>query len=180
MRLKRTPPQRARRPSCEIFSTCRSSFSSDDDGINCARILQYLRLSVCFWGTIVRFRTGISHAGPHLRGGDMKPGKTWHFGIAALAVLLAACQSQPGGAKAELSGVVTSANGPEAGVWVIAETTDLPTKYTKIVVTDDRGRYLVPDLPQASYSVWVRGYGLVDSPKVQATPGRTLDLTAVV
>jgi hypothetical protein len=110
----------------------------------------------------------------------MKPGKTWHFGIAALAVLLAACQSQPGGAKAELSGVVTSANGPEAGVWVIAETTDLPTKYTKIVVTDDRGRYLVPDLPQASYSVWVRGYGLVDSPKVQATPGRTLDLTAVV
>jgi hypothetical protein len=49
-------------------------------------------------------------------------------------------------------------------VWVIAETSDLPTKFVRIVVTDDRGRYLVPDLPKASYSVWVRGYGLVDSP----------------
>jgi hypothetical protein len=36
----------------------------------------------------------------------------------------------------------------------------------KIVVTDDRGRYVVPDLPRANYNVWVRGYGLVDSPKV--------------
>ena len=66
----------------------------------------------------------------------------------------------------DLGGVVTSANGPEAGVWVIAETADLPTKFAKIVVTDDRGRYLMPDLPKATYSVWVRGYGLVDSPKV--------------
>src|SRR4029077_12439642 len=64
-------------------------------------------------------------------------------------------------------------------VWVIAETTDLPTKFAKVVVTDDRGRFLIPDLPKASYSVWVRGYGLVDSPKVQSTPGKTLDLTAV-
>ena len=80
----------------------------------------------------------------------------------------------------DLGGVVTSSNGPEAGVWVIAETTDLGTKYVKIVVTDDRGRYLVPDLPKANYSVWVRGYGLVDSPKVKATPGKTLDLKAVV
>ena len=80
----------------------------------------------------------------------------------------------------DLGGVVTSANGPEAGVWVIAETTDLPTKYAKIVVTDDRGRYLVPDLPKATYSVWVRGYGLVDSSKVRTAPGRTLNLTAVV
>ena len=79
-----------------------------------------------------------------------------------------------------LGGVVTSANGPEAGVWVIAETTDLPTKFVKIVVTDDLGRYVLPDLPEANYSVWVRGYGLVDSPKVQAAPGRILDLTAVV
>src|SRR6185503_10372153 len=68
--------------------------------------------------------------------------------------------------------------GPEAGVWVIAETTDLPTKYAKMVVTDERGRYLVPGLPKATYSVWVRGYGLVDSPKVRAEPGRRLDLTA--
>src|ERR1700732_2334390 len=80
----------------------------------------------------------------------------------------------------DLGGVVTSPNGPEAGVWVIAETTDLPTKFVRIVVTDERGRYLVPDLPKANYSVWVRGYGLVDSPKVKATPGRNLDLKAVV
>jgi len=80
----------------------------------------------------------------------------------------------------DLSGVVRSANGPEAGVWVIAETGDLPTKFTKIVVTDDRGRYLIPELPKANYSVWVRGYGLVDSPKVRAAPGKVLDLTAVV
>jgi hypothetical protein len=76
-------------------------------------------------------------------------------------------------------GVVTGARGPEAGVWVIAETADLPTLYTKIVVTDDRGRYLVPDLPQANYSVWVRGYGLVDSPKVETTPGKILNLKAM-
>ena len=80
----------------------------------------------------------------------------------------------------DLGGVVTSAKGPEAGVWVVAETSDLPTKFVKIVVTDDRGRYLLPDLPKANYNVWVRGYGLVDSPKVQATSGRTLNLTAVV
>jgi hypothetical protein len=82
--------------------------------------------------------------------------------------------------NADLGGVVTSANGPEAGVWVIAETTGLPTKFVRIVVTDDQGRYLVPDLPKANYSVWVRGYGLVDSPKVQATPGKNLNLKAVV
>src|SRR6185436_409654 len=80
----------------------------------------------------------------------------------------------------ELGGVVASSKGPEAGVWVIAETTDLPTKFTRIVVTDDRGRYLVPDLPKANYNVWVRGYGLVDSPKVQSAPGKPLDLKAVV
>ena len=82
--------------------------------------------------------------------------------------------------NADLGGVVSSPNGPEAGVWVIAETTDLPTKFVKIVVTDDLGRYLVPDLPKGNYNVWVRGYGLVDSPKVKATPGKTLDLKAIV
>src|ERR1700727_3168641 len=65
-----------------------------------------------------------------------------------------------------IAGVVTSAKGPEAGVWVIAETRDLPTRYIKIVVTDDQGRYLMPDLPKADYKVWVRGYGLVDSQPV--------------
>src|SRR5215208_5152356 len=79
----------------------------------------------------------------------------------------------------DIGGVVTGAKGPEAGVWVIAETTDLPTRLIKTVVTDDQGRYLVPDLPKANYDVWVRGYGLVDSPKVKATPGRTLPLKAV-
>jgi hypothetical protein len=80
----------------------------------------------------------------------------------------------------DIGGVVRGPNGPEAGVWVIAETTDLPTKYAKMVVTDEVGRYLLPDLPQATYSIWVRGYGLVDSPQERSAPGRTLDLTAVV
>ena len=79
----------------------------------------------------------------------------------------------------DLGGTVIGAAGPEAGVWVIAETTDLPTKFARIVVTDDQGRYLIPAMPQANYMVWVRGYGLIDSPKVQATPGKLLNLTAV-
>jgi hypothetical protein len=79
----------------------------------------------------------------------------------------------------DLGGVVRSASGPESGVWVIAETTSTPTRYTKIVVTDDRGRFLIPDLPKGSYNVWVRGYGLVDSAKVQSMPGKTLQLNAV-
>ena len=41
------------------------------------------------------------------------------------------------------------------------------------------GRYLIPDLPRATYDVWVRGYGLIDSQKVKATPGKALPLTAV-
>src|SRR5215472_13818076 len=79
----------------------------------------------------------------------------------------------------DLGGVVTGKNGPEAGVWVIAETTGLPTAFAKIAVTDDQGRYLIPDLPQANYDVWVRGYGLVDSPRVIATPGKIVNLQAV-
>src|SRR5581483_8553463 len=72
----------------------------------------------------------------------------------------------------DIGGVVTGARGPEAGVWVIAESKELPTTLRRIVVTDDQGRYVVPDLPKGSYSVWVRGYGLVDSPKVTASPGK--------
>ena len=113
------------------------------------------------------------------------------IGIAALAMSLAPVSAQPKPPQGvttstvaidadDIGGVVRGAKGPEAGVWVIAETTDLPTRYTKSVVTDDQGRYVIPDLPTANYQVWVRGYGLVDSPKVQAAPGRALDLKAVM
>jgi hypothetical protein len=80
---------------------------------------------------------------------------------------------------AGITGTVTGPNGPEAGVWVIAETTELPTRFIKIVVTNDQGRYVLPDLPGADYSVWSRGYGLVDSPKLHGVPGQTVDLAAV-
>ncbi len=89
----------------------------------------------------------------------------------------------PSGAVAidndDIGGVVSGPRGPEAGVWVIAETMDTPTRLIKIVVTDDQGRYLVPDLPNGSYDLWVRGYGLVDSPKVKSTRGKTVNLKAV-
>lgn len=91
----------------------------------------------------------------------------------------AATAAKPAAAGA-LSGVVTGPSGPEAGVWVIAETASLPTGYAKVVVTDDNGRFVIPELPKASYKVWVRGYGLVDSPKVSATIGQNLKLKAVV
>jgi hypothetical protein len=105
----------------------------------------------------------------------------------ALAGLLAGIPAQLSAQQApavnigatDLGGVVTGPSGPEAGVWVIAETKDLPTRYAKIVVTDDQGRYVVPDLPKANYTIWVRGYGLVDSPKVQSDPGKIVNLTAV-
>src|SRR6266545_2475406 len=79
----------------------------------------------------------------------------------------------------DIGGVVSGPAGPEAGVWVIAETTELPTRFARIVVTDDRGQYVIPNLPNATYRVWVRGYGLVDGPKVQASPGKIVNLTAV-
>src|SRR5256712_11051363 len=109
------------------------------------------------------------------------------LGLAAAALIsssLAWVNAQaPGGATVsidpdDIGGVVTSSKGPEAGVWVIAETTELPTKFVRIVVTDDQGRYVVPDLPKAKYKVWVRGYGLVDSPKVDGEPGKPLNLRA--
>src|SRR5437899_9378415 len=80
----------------------------------------------------------------------------------------------------DIGGVVAGPNGPEAGVWVIAETNELQTKFAKIVVTDDQGRYVIPDLPpNVNYAIWVRGYGLVDSPKLRAKPGQHVNLTAV-
>ena len=103
-----------------------------------------------------------------------------------LAVMLGCAESGPDGNTAvpidadDIGGTVTSSQGTEAGVWVVAETSDLPTKFIRIVVTDDHGRYVIPDLPDAVYEVFVRGYGLVDSPRVSATRGRTLDLEAVI
>jgi hypothetical protein len=79
----------------------------------------------------------------------------------------------------DIAGVVSGPRGPEPGVWVIAETKDLPATFRKIVVTDESGRYLLPDLPAGSYMVWVRGYGLVDSPKVSAKRGTVVNLIAV-
>lgn len=119
----------------------------------------------------------------------MKISKTPYFvaatGLFAILLVLAphimTARQSIGNVKIDpdnLAGVVTSAKGPEAGVWVIAETTDMPTRLIKIVITDDRGRYLLPDLPLANYSVWVRGYGLVDSAKVKTRPGKILNLTA--
>ena len=79
-----------------------------------------------------------------------------------------------------IGGVVTSTKGPEAGVWVIAETNDLGNRLIKIVVTDDQGRFMLPDLQKAKYDIWVRGYGLVDSKHVTSEPGKNVNLTAVI
>src|SRR5690606_39316609 len=73
--------------------------------------------------------------------------------------------------EGRIAGVDVGDSGPEAGVWVIAETDDLPTKYAKIVVTDDEGRFVLPELPMVNYHVWVRGYGLRDSDKTYLRPG---------
>src|SRR6202045_2346394 len=114
----------------------------------------------------------------------MKTGNGRHAKIVAIA--LASClagafalvkaQQRPAAdvaiGSSDLGGVVTSMNGPEAGAWVVAETADLPTKFAKMVVTDERGRYVIPELPKANYSVWSRGYGLVDSARQTSQPGK--------
>src|SRR6188474_1683231 len=119
----------------------------------------------------------------------MSTSKVFYMALTAFVAALVLVALQPGLTAVQnntvpidnddIGGVVTGANGPEAGVWVIAETTNLPTRMIRIVVTDDQGRFLVPDLPKANYDVWVRGYGLIDSPKTQSAPGRTLNLKAV-
>jgi hypothetical protein len=118
--------------------------------------------------------------------------KIFYVTIVAIAIVAILGVSRPGHTArkpaataipmdaTDIAGVVTSSKGPESGVWVIAETKDLGTGFRKIVVTDDQGRYLIPGLPKANYTVWVRGYGLVDSAKVQAVPGKPLDLKAVI
>ena len=100
-----------------------------------------------------------------------------------LSGLIAALVADPSAQQASrpegsISGVVQSSQGREAGVWVIAETDDLPTQFVKIVVTDDDGRFVVPELPTATYDVWVRGYGLADSTPIKASPGAALTLNA--
>jgi hypothetical protein len=118
---------------------------------------------------------------------NSSPRRAWilrRMGVAGLLLCrIAAPQaagSEPRIAAAEIGGTVTSAHGAEAGVWVIAETRDFPTRFAKIVVTDEAGRYLIPELPQAKYRVWVRGYGLVDSPGVDATLGHRLDIATTI
>jgi hypothetical protein len=76
----------------------------------------------------------------------------------------------------DVGGVVTGPTGPEAGVWVIAQTAELGTPFVRIVVTDDQGRYVVPDLPKATYDVWARGYGLADSSKTKTAPGKIVHI----
>src|ERR1700736_3809295 len=76
--------------------------------------------------------------------------------VSAPAQLLSAQTAAVAIDNDDIGGVVTGPNGPEAGVWVIAETTELPTKFAKIVVTDDQGRFVIPDLPpRVNYEVWV-------------------------
>ena len=111
--------------------------------------------------------------------------RRWRVGLIGLMAAAtvdssSALQSQRA-APGYITGVVRSAQGPEAGVWVIAETKDLPTNFIKIVVTDDRGRFMLPELPAADYRVWVRGYGLVDSTPIQMKPSaREIALTATL
>src|ERR1700680_1896116 len=119
----------------------------------------------------------------------MKTKRTVCLGMLSASVAALLCAASANSASAQpaagaqvridaddIGGVVRGAKGPEAGVWVVAETRDLPTKYVKIVVTDDQGRFVIPDLPKATYDVWVRGYGLVDSPRTKAQPGKLIEL----
>ena len=80
--------------------------------------------------------------------------------------------------KSSIGGVVVNVSGqkPEAGVWVVAETKSLPVPFRKIVVTDDEGQFLLPDLPDASYEIWVRGYGLKDSARVKGARGESVSI----
>jgi hypothetical protein len=109
--------------------------------------------------------------------------------IAAITALLAAGVASaqvPGPADRSypegfITGSVTSGAGPEAGVWVIAETKESNTPLIKIVVTDDQGKFTLPQMPDFTYNLWVRGYGLLDSAKVEGRPGDTnLELKAEV
>src|SRR6266436_2076909 len=141
--------------------------------------------------TIVDGDPGIANGTSESESGgeNMKTRNSLYLGVAAVAIALAfgvapttvvAQQATTVSVGAtDIGGVVRGPNGPEAGVWVIAETTDLPTKMNKTVVTDDQGRYLIPDLPKANYIVWARGYGLVDSARTQSEPGKIVNIAAI-
>src|SRR5512139_383779 len=102
-------------------------------------------------------------------------------GLAAAVLAQAPSPARRAYPEGFMSGRVTSGAGPEAGVWVIAETHETNTPFIKIVVTDDEGRFTLPQLPSATYSVWVRGYGLLDSARIKGRPGDTdLELKAEV
>lgn len=108
----------------------------------------------------------------------MKTTKARVLLCAALIWLIAGFTVNPGRAQQTtragyITGVVQGAQGPEAGVWVIAETKDLLTNFIKIVVTNDQGRFMLPELPDANYKVWVRGYGLIDSAPIEMKPSTT-------
>ena len=116
----------------------------------------------------VRFRT------MSLQTSDSRP--SFRDGLSSLLVCLMVFLTLPASAQQDvregiISGNVMSGSGTEAGVWVIAETDDLPTHYTKIVVTDGQGRFVLPELPDALFKVWVRGYGLVDSDPMHLRSG---------
>src|SRR5262249_12630721 len=121
----------------------------------------------------------------------MRPKASLHSSVAAIGAALllslsparlAAQQTAPAGVtvgESDLGGGGSGPKGPEAGGWGIAEATDPPPNIRTTGVTDDEGRYVLPELPKANYTVWVRGYGLVDSPKLQSAPGKILNLNAV-
>src|ERR1051325_3203331 len=111
-------------------------------------------------------------------GDNMKLKQAFRGTAVAIGLAVTGCQTQqssitpsPTTEGDDIVGIVAGPKGPEAGVWVIAETNELPTKYTKIVVTDEHGRFAIPDLPWVRYSVWVRGYGLVDSRRCRRRRG---------
>src|SRR5437879_2197178 len=143
---------------------------------------------ICVRPTVLKFRSYSTtsesrvNSSPSWLKRTLWPKRSVRSGLAGACARVSAQQDaavESGMGSSDVGGVVTSMNGPEAGVWVIAETTDLPTKFAKMVVTDERGRYLIPELPKANYNVLVRGYGLVDSQRVKVTPGQHLNLTAV-
>ena len=97
--------------------------------------------------------------------------------VGALLSLLVAAPTFGQGAVSEVNGSVFDSSQallPGVTVTLVEEATGI----TRTVVSNDRGRFVVPDLPSASYTVWVRGYGLVDSAKTTAKPGQHLTIAA--